>query len=234
MKVFICIDDEDCIENLSELLYQKKIDENMMIDSYTQYPQILRSPLKGSYNVAFISDYIDGNSGFKLGRELHCVNPECLIIYIGNDYSHMHESFRAFGFGMFLKKELYDLFNGEFQRIWTHYQQLHHQVLFYLDQGGSRRFLPSEIVYIECGRFQTKVVTESQYFYGHFHDLSRVKKKLMNYSFFQMHPYYFVNMHHILLIRNGELEMCNGDCVPTSIMNKEVINDAIQSFVSSL
>lgn len=89
-------------------------------------------------------------------------------------------------------------------------------------------------MYIECGRFQTKVVTESQYFYGHFHDLSRVKKKLMNYSFFQMHPYYFVNMHHILLIRNGELEMCNGDCVPTSIMNKEVINDAIQSFVSSL
>ena len=115
MKVFICIDDEDCIENLSELLYQTKIDENMMIDSYTQYPQILRSPLKDSYNVAFISDYIDGNSGFKLGRELHCVNPECLIIYIGNDYSHMHESFRAFGFGMFLKKELYDLFNGEFQ-----------------------------------------------------------------------------------------------------------------------
>ena len=82
MKVFICIDDEDCIENLSELLYQTKIDENMMIDSYTQYPQILRSPLKDSYNVAFISDYIDGNSGFKLGRELHCVNPECLIIYI--------------------------------------------------------------------------------------------------------------------------------------------------------
>ena len=48
MKVFICIDDENCIENLSELLYQTKIDENMMIDSYTQFPQILRSPLNKS------------------------------------------------------------------------------------------------------------------------------------------------------------------------------------------
>lgn len=48
-----------------------------------------------------------------------------------------------------------------------------------------------------------------------------------------MHPRYFVNMHYILMIRNGELEMKNGDCIPTSIMNKELINDAIQSFLSS-
>ncbi|UTY38039.1 hypothetical protein NMU03_10055 [Allocoprobacillus halotolerans] len=56
----------------------------------------------------------------------------------------------------------------------------------------------------------------------------------MDYSFFQMHPHYFVNMNEILLIRNGELEMRNGDCIPTSIMNKELINDAIQSFVGRL
>lgn len=234
MKILICLDDEDCIERLCELLYQTQIDEDMMIDSYSEYINISRSPQKESYNVAFIGDTIGQRSGFELGRALHDVNPECLMIYIGDDYTHMHESFRAYGFQMFLKKELSNLLKGEFQRIWQHYQELYQQVLFYLDAGGTRRFLPSEIIYIETSRFHTQLVTQSQHFFGHFHDISRTKDKLMDYSFFQMHPHYFVNMNEILLIRNGELEMRNGDCIPTSIMNKELINDAIQSFVGRL
>ena len=232
MKVFICMDDEDCIDSLSELLQAKPIEENMHIDSYTDYVHIMRLPQRDSYNVAFIGDRIGGKMGFQIGRELHEVNPECLIIYIGNDYTYMHESFRSYGFQMFLKKELRDLFDGEFQRIWKHYQELYQQVLFYLEDGGTRRFLPSEIVYIETNRFRTQLVTNQQRYYGHFHNLVRTKDQLLNYCFFQMHPYYFVNMNEILLIRNGELEMRNGDCVPTSIMNKELINDAIQSFLA--
>ena len=130
-------------------------------------------------------------------------------------------------------RELPELFNGEFQRIWSHYQKLHHEEIFYLDNGGTRRFLPGEIVYIENGRFQTQVVTAHQRFYGHFGDLTKTKTKLLKYSFFQMHPHYFVNMHYILMIRNGELEMKNGDWIPTAIRKKELINDAIQSFLSS-
>lgn len=233
MKVFICMDDEDCIEKLSELLYQTHMEEDISIDSYDQFVNIAFLRQRESYDVAFIGDRIYGDNGFLMGEYLHDANPECLIIYIGDDYAHMHESFRAYGYQMFLKQELPELFNGEFQRIWSHYQKLHHEEIFYLDNGGIRRFLPGEIVYIENGRFQIQVVTAHQRFYGHFGDLTKTKTKLLKYSFFQMHPRYFVNMHYILMIRNGELEMKNGDCIPTSIMNKELINDAIQSFLSS-
>ena len=39
-------------------------------------------------------------------------------------------------------------------------------------------------------------------------------------------------MEHIELIKSGELRLDNGDIVPTSAMNKEVIDDAIQSFLN--
>ena len=149
MKVFICMDDEDCIEKLSELLYQTHMEEDISIDSYDQFVNIAFLRQRESYDVAFIGDRIHGDNGFLMGEYLHDANPECLIIYIGDDYAHMHESFRAYGYQMFLKQELPELFNGEFQRIWSHYQKLHHEEIFYLDNGGTRRFLPGEIVYIE-------------------------------------------------------------------------------------
>lgn len=232
MKVFICMDDEDCIDYLSELLHAKAIDENMIIDSYTDYVHIIRLPQRDSYNVAFIGDCIGEKMGFQIGCELHEVNPECLIIYIGNDYTYMHESFRSYGFQMLLKKELGDLFDSEFQRIWKYYRELYQQIIFDLEDGGTRLFLPSEIVYIETNRFRTQLVTNHQRYYGHFHNLIRTKNQLLDYCFFQMHPNYFVNMNEIVLIRNGEVEMSNGDCIPTSIMNKGLINDAIQSFLA--
>ena len=67
---------------------------------------------------------------------------------------------------------------------------------------------------------------------GFFEDLKRTKQMLVEYHFFQMHPRYFVNMEHIELIKSGELRLDNGDSVPTSAMNKEVIDDAIQSFLN--
>ena len=54
------------------------------------------------------------------------------------------------------------------------------------------------------------------------------------HHFFPMHPNYFVNMEYISVVRNGELGMDNGDCVPTSAMNKEIIDDAIQSYMREI
>lgn len=69
---------------------------------------------------------------------------------------------------------------------------------------------------------------------GYFEKLKPLKQKLLEYHFFQMHPQYFVNMEHIELVRSGELVMDNGDCIPTSAMNREVIDDAIQSFMDRI
>lgn len=234
MRAFICMDDEECIETIKHLLDEIEMEEDIVVDSYQHYVNMLRMNQKASYDIAFIGDRIDGENGFQMGALLYDACPECFIIYVGDDYSHMHESFRAHGFQMFLKKELKHLLAGEFQRIWKQYRILNQQVIFYLNDGRIRRFMPSEICYIENSRFQTQVVTQHQRYYGQFQDLTRLKAKLLKYSFFQMHPRYFVNMHSILLIRNGELELTNGDCVPTSVMNKELINDAIQSFIYTL
>lgn len=231
MRVLICIDDEICIENLKTIFTEDTIGEDVIVESYLRTSQLLRFQQISSYDVALLGGDIQGESGFGLGRDLHEINPDCLLMYVCEDYSALHETFRSYGFQILLKSELI-AFQEDFQRMLTHYIHQHYQIEFYLDSGKTRRFLPGEIYYLENGRFTTTLVTAHQRFQGHFASLSKAKILMLKYGFFQMHPRYFVNMEHILLIKNGELQMRNGDCIPTSVMNKELIDDALQSFIA--
>lgn len=233
MKILICIQDEKYVEYLIHKIQTLPCDEELSFESYTETPglvQHIERDGSGEYDIAFLGDVIQGRNGFDLGRLIKENNENCIIIYVCDDYKYMHEGFRAYAFQMMLKSQE-KLLESEFQRAFALYKKIHFQVIFHVDSAHDLKFAPHEIEYIESNHELTTVVTAQNRYQGFFDDIKWIKKQLVNYHFFQMHPQYFVNMEHIELIKSGELRLDNGDSIPTSAMNKEVIDDAIQTFV---
>lgn len=233
MRILICERDDQYIEYLIEKIKSFPCDEELIFESYTETPGLARQleqDVPKTYDLAFIGDIINGRNGFELGRMLKAKNPDCIIIYVCEDYKYMHEGFRAYAFQMLMKPQE-KLLASEFQRALALYKKIHFQVTFYTLDGKEMQLAPCEIEYIETGLHNTSVITTESRYQGTFQDIKRVKQQLVEYHFFQMHPQYFVNMEHIELIRSGELKLDNGDSIPTSAMNREVIDDAIQTFI---
>lgn len=233
MKILICDEDEKYIEYLIEKIKSFPCDEELLFESYTETPGIARRIETENFDIAYLGAVIHGRNGFELGRMIHQHYSDCILFYVCEDYKYMHEVFRAYGFQMLLKTQE-KLLASEFQRALTVYQKLHFHVLFHLEDETTHDFIPAEIVYIETTDETTTVITMGERYCGYFEKLKPLKQKLLEYHFFQMHPQYFVNMEHIELVRSGELVMDNGDCIPTSAMNREVIDDAIQSFMDRI
>lgn len=236
MNVFICFDDEEYVEELIKRLESFQCDEELLFESYTETPGIARMIEQGQakdFDLAFIGGIINGRNGFALGKMLKRNNPDCILIYICDDYKYIHEGFRSDAFQMLMKpqKKLLEL---EFTRAVKFYKKIHFQVTFHTRDGKDLNFYPRDIQYIETNNDVVSVITDLSRYYGRFDDFSKVKTQLKEYHFFPMHPRYFINMEAIDLIRNGELIMDNGDYIPTSAMNREVIDDAIQAFAPLL
>jgi lytTr DNA-binding domain len=231
MKILVCEENGDYVDHLIEKLKSFPCDEELVFESYTQTPGVAKRLEREEYDMAFLGGIINGRNGFELGKMLKEKNPDCILFFVCDDYKYMHEVFRADGFQLLMKPQE-KLLASEFQRALEVYKKLHFQIHFFSLTGEVLNLVPSEIEYIETGMRETVVVTTKGRYKGFFEDLKRTKQMLVEYHFFQMHPRYFVNMEHIELIKSGELRLDNGDSVPTSAMNKEVIDDAIQSFLN--
>lgn len=236
MNVLICMEDEKYMEFVLESVKSFQCDEEMVIDSYTEASwlmHMLKDEQSKDYDLAFLGEMIKGESGFDLGRLLKRNNPDCLLIYTCDGYDYMHEGFRVQAFQMFLKSQRY-LVEEELIRAWEEYKRIHFQVVLHTRDGKVMKFYPMDIQYIETNNKRNSVVTDLGRYYGKIENFIETKEELMKRYFFQVHPRYFVNIGNIDLIRNGELIMLNGDYVPTSAMNKEIINDAIQAYAPLL
>lgn len=231
MRILICEEDEKYIEELIESIESFPCAEDLVFESYTETPFVVKRLDVQSFDMAFIGPVVNGKSGVTLGQMLKKAQPHCILFLVCEDYKYMHEGFRCHAFQLLLKSQP-KLLETEFQRAMGLFYKINFEMGFKLNSGKEVQLLPSEIEYIETTDEGTIVVTKTERLYGKFKNLKTLKAKLLDYHFFQMHPRFFVNMEHIKMLKAGELGLDNGDCIPTSILNKEIIDRAIQSFMN--
>ncbi len=234
MRILVCDEDESYVDDLIAKLKSFSCDEELIFESYTDTPGIARQIQKGvpkDFDLAYIGDIIHGRNGFELARMIRERNPECIVIFLCDDYKYMHEGFRAYAFQMLLKQQN-KYVESEFRRALKVYKRIHFQVKIHTNSGKDISVIPEDVHYIETHGDQVTLATDHYRYQGVIKNLKEVKVLLAEgYHFFQMHPQYFVNIEHIELIRCGELRMANGDSVPTSAMNREIIDETIQSYI---
>jgi len=223
----MCIQDELYMEKMIRRI-RKISEEDLVIESYSDFYGAARRIDIESFDIAYFGDVIGDHSGFELGKYLKIEQPNCILFYVCDDLTYMHEVFKIGAFQIILKTAD-DLIEHEFHRAVKAYQKVNYQVPFVCEDGEKKVFIPSEILYIKTYKKTTLVVTDQGRFYGKFDNLIKVKRDLKEFHFYQTHPHYFVNIKRVLLIRTGEIMLNNNDYIPISVMNERIIHRAIQA-----
>lgn len=228
MRILICDYDEKYMEQLMKRI-QAVSEEELVFESYTDtHGAILRIDTE-TFDIAFFGTKVNGRSGFELGRILKKDQPDCILFYLCDDLTDMHEVFRIGAFQLILKNSDHML-ESEFQRAVKTWKENHFSVPFMTLDGERMDFIPSEIIYIETRSENPIVVTTTGRFRGNFENLTQVKRKLKKYDFLQIHPYYFINIRSVELLRAGDIQLNNGDFVPVSAMNEKLVEQTIHDF----
>lgn len=163
-------------------------------------------------------------------HELYHYNQQCMIVFISDDFHYLHKAFMM-GIFQYLPKHVDDaLLHQECMRALHAYKKLKAKCILHTKKGDMV-FAPQDILYIETRNHKLYVMSTIGEFEGKIDQLGKVKEKLMEYDFFQIHQSYFVNMNYLLRIKKGEVELSNGSIVPTSILNRKFVKETIDNFL---
>ena len=163
-------------------------------------------------------------------HELYHDNQHCMIIFMNDNLHYLHQAFMM-GIFQYLPMHVDDaLLYQECMRALHAYKKLNAKCILHTKKGDMV-FAPKDILYIETRNHKLYVMSTIGEFEGKIDHLGKVKEKLMDYDFFQIHQSYFVNMNYLLKIKKGEVKLTNGSIVPTSILNRKYIKETINNFL---
>ena len=232
MEILICDENEDYIDELMNEIKKIPCDEDIYFQSFTSIKSALYRLRFDNFDMAIINSVINGESAIELGKKIKEKHPDCLLYYNAESYAYIHDMFRINTF-QYLPKGDMKYMREQFLRGVSVYKKNHLQLYFITSDFEKYSFIPSEIIYIETGLVPCKVVTTHGAYLGEFESMGQMKKLLNKHNFFQVHQSFFVNFEHLVCLRKGELEMANGDIVPTSTYNRVFVDEAIRRFLNA-
>lgn len=230
MRILICHEQAEFVENLSKRITHILLGENILMDSLITIAQAKQELSLKSYDVAFIGTTIHKESGFDLAQCLKNKNAKCAIVFISNEKQYVYKAFDIKAF-QFLPEDVDDiLLKKELMRVLLRYKRMHAKCVLYTKKGV-KTFYPKEILYIETRDHRIRMMTTYGLYEGNVIDLIKMKSELLYFHFFQIHQSYFVNLEKIASIRRGEIILTDGETIPTSILNRQCVKATIQKFL---
>lgn len=223
MKVLVFYPDQNILQAWS-LKLNKCQHENIQYDYCSNEKEMQRYIFQKSYDLILIDPVL------YIQYQQILTQKKYFIILISQSFSYVQFAFQMKVFS-YLQLDMSD------QQIKTVMNKVLHEAkkkkakCFLYTYRCCRSFFPEEILYIETYYHQTRVMTEKGMFEGKIKNLKKMKKVLKEFGFLQIHQNYFINMAKLVSIKKGEVTLCNGDEIPTSIQKRNYIHHEIQMFL---
>lgn len=230
MYILICDEEKNFIDEWIGRINKYLINERAVkLKTCTTVQEAKKLIEEVSFDIAFIDTEIHGESGIELAKCLYEENEQCLVVFVSNRCEYVSMAFELQVFQFLFKDVDEETLSIEMSRILHEYKKQKAKCVFYTD-GVIKTFSPKEIIYIETRNHRTRMMTTSGSFCGETESLSKLKANLEDFGFHQIHQSYFLNLNYILSIRKGEVELTNGEVIPTSILNRKAIKEEIEKF----
>lgn len=226
MRILICEKNKKCTDLIIKEIKNCECHHKIEFETYDNIFSAHIEISHTSYDLAFIGEQVDGYNGLVLCQYLKQVQPECEMIVLSSHYDCLKDVFdlKARQLIIYGKEEM---ICKEFNKFLGEYEYQQYKVIFH-SENGDLYLKPSEILYIHTYKELTEVMTTKGMLKGQFDDLIRIKEKLEDYMFFQVHCYYFANVDHVLLVRKGKIGMDNGDMIPSAVLNHQITRQIYQ------
>lgn len=231
MNILICDEKEEFVDEWKGRLL-KVVPQNkyMKIKTSTNIADAKEIIHNLSIDIAFIDTEINGESAIELVQYLRFKNSRVAIIFVSNHYEHISQAFQIRAFQFLFKDTNDEILESEFKHAIQYYKKHRAKCVLHTDDGVET-FLPSEILYIETRNRKIKMMTTRGAFYGEIENLAKLKNNLLEFNYYQIHQSYFLNLNYILSMKKGEVQLTNGEVLPTSILNRKIVKEKIEYFL---
>jgi len=229
MKILFCLDDEEYMKKLIEIVKSCPCPYPLTIESYTTVVEVDCRLQSEEFDMFYLGGDIHDQSGIELAQRINERTPNKIITFICDDTRYVQAAHIVSAFQVILKGDL-DSVKPEFERaIKTHKERMI-QFQFKCVDGKTELFMPREVIYVNTVNKPTKIVTIKGEYYGELLDFDEIKSYYRNRYFLQVHPYYYLNCSYVQDAKEGEIYLDNGESIPIAAIYEQVILNKLRIY----
>lgn len=220
MNVAVCDDQLDYLNLIQKKIIECFHEPEMELNVYTfsTIQDMLNSTRFRCYEFAFIEMKVENDRGIEAAYRLRKLNRACQVVFISDQYYHIHEAFAVKAREYLLKPIDTKQFQSVFDYLMDWY--LHQNVKFVIpirELGRKRIFNVDEIKYFETYYNDLEIVTvDDQHFMTHVKNRYKLRPVLKSRWFMQVNQSVLVNMKCIDFLTDRNVILKSREVFPTS------------------
>lgn len=235
MKIAICDDNFNIVDEVKNLLDEYALSKNLSLDisTFDNGQAVLESDER--FNIAILDVEMPGCNGIELGKILREKNRHIVLMYITSHKKYLDEALNLNAARFFEKpidsKRFYDGLDNALKRIDNT------TIKFFLkEDNASVRINANDIIYVEIepiGHRKTKVVTEEKTYISS-NKIAFWEEHLISSLFVKTHKSYIINMEYITKYENNTLQLDGKYNIPISRNYQSSVHKAFIRYMTGM
>lgn len=235
MKIAICDDNLNIVDEVKNLLDEYALSKNLSLDisTFNDGQAVLESDER--FNIAILDVEMPGCNGIELGKILREKNRHIVLIYITSHKKYLDEALNLNAARFFEKpidsKRFYDGLDNALKRIDNT------TIKFFLkEDNASVRINANDIIYVEIepiGHRKTKIVTEEKTYISS-NKIVFWEEHLISSLFVKTHKSYIINMEYITKYENNTLQLDGKYNIPISRNYQSSVHKAFIRYMTGM
>lgn len=235
MKIAICDDNLNIVDEVKNLLDEYALSKNLSLDisTFNDGQAVLESDER--FNIAILDVEMPGCNGIELGKILREKNRHIVLMYITSHKKYLDEALNLNAARFFEKpidsKRFYDGLDNALKRIDNT------TIKFFLkEDNASVRINANDIIYVEIepiGHRKTKIVTEEKSYISS-NKIVFWEEHLISSLFVKTHKSYIINMEYITKYENNTLQLDGKYNIPISRNYQSSVHKAFIRYMTGM
>lgn len=235
MKIAICDDNLNIVDEVKNLLDEYALSKNLSLDisAFNDGQAVLESDER--FNIAILDVEMPGCNGIELGKILREKNRHIVLMYITSHKKYLDEALNLNAARFFEKpidsKRFYDGLDNALKRIDNT------TIKFFLkEDNASVRINANDIIYVEIepiGHRKTKIVTEEKTYISS-NKIVFWEEHLISSLFVKTHKSYIINMEYITKYENNTLQLDGKYNIPISRNYQSSVHKAFIRYMTGM
>ena len=235
MKIAICDDNLNIVDEVKILLDEYALSKNLSLDisTFNDGQAVLESDER--FNIAILDVEMPGCNGIELGKILREKNRHIVLMYITSHKKYLDEALNLNAARFFEKpidsKRFYDGLDNALKRIDNT------TIKFFLkEDNASVRINANDIIYVEIepiGHRKTKIVTEEKTYISS-NKIVFWEEHLISSLFVKTHKSYIINMEYITKYENNTLQLDGKYNIPISRNYQSSVHKAFIRYMTGM
>lgn len=215
LKIAICEDEKEHMEQLKEILCKVKGSKNIQVETFLSSNVFLNTlkERESLPDIVFMDIEMPEIDGITIGKKLQSISSDSYLIFVTAHPEYAVKGYEARAFRYLLKPFSEEIIS---KTLFEVSQELSKKKKMILQSDGKEHMIElKDIIYICAEDKYTILYTKQQYYIERI-SLNSYEKILAPYGFYRVHRKYIVNFSHHRGIENGKVYLTNNVCIPIS------------------